>query len=302
MMVYFKLILTAFFWGGTFIAGRVVMKHVEPFSAAFLRFSVASVFLFLFAWKVEGGLPKIKKNQILPLVMLGATGVFLYNVFFFKGLQIIEAGRAAIIIANNPICIALLSAYFFKEKLNVLKIIGITLSVSGAFIVISRGSLMVITQGNLGWGELYIFGCVLSWAAFTLIGKSVLKDLSPIASITYSSILGGAFLSVPAFFEGILQNIARYTLTDWGGIFFLGFFGTVLGFVWYYEGLVRIGPTKASLFINFVPISAILFAFFILGEPLTVSLGGGTILVSFGVYLTNAASFRPAFEKSLFKG
>lgn len=301
-MIYFKLILTAFFWGGTFIAGRIVMENVEPFSAAFLRFCVASVFLILFAWKVEGGLPKIKKSQILPLVMLGATGIFLYNIFFFKGLQIIEAGRAAIIIANNPICIALLAAYFFKEKLNVVKVIGIVLSVFGAFIVISRGSLSVVTHGNLGWGELYIFGCVLSWAAFTLIGKAVLKDLSPIAAITYSSILGGAFLSVPAFFEGIFQNITRYTLSDWGGIFFLGFFGTVLGFVWYYEGLVRIGPTKASLFINFVPISAILLAFFILGEPLTVSLGLGTILVSFGVYLTNVASLRPAFEKGLFKG
>lgn len=301
-MIYFKLILTAFFWGGTFIAGRIVMENVEPFSAAFLRFCVASVFLILFAWKVEGGLPKIKKSQILPLVMLGATGIFLYNIFFFKGLQIIEAGRAAIIIANNPICIALLAAYFFKEKLNVVKVIGIVISVFGAFIVISRGSLAVVTHGNLGWGELYIFGCVLSWAAFTLIGKAVLKDLSPIAAITYSSILGGAFLSVPAFFEGIFQNITRYTLSDWGGIFFLGFFGTVLGFVWYYEGLVRIGPTKASLFINFVPISAILLAFFILGEPLTVSLGLGTILVSFGVYLTNVASLRPAFEKGLFKG
>jgi len=301
-MIYFKLILTAFFWGGTFIAGRIVMENVEPFSAAFLRFCVASVFLILFAWKVEGGLPKIKKSQILPLVMLGATGIFLYNIFFFKGLQIIEAGRAAIIIANNPICIALLAAYFFKEKLNTVKVIGIVLSVSGAFVVISRGNVAVVTHGNFGWGELYIFGCVLSWAVFTLIGKAVLKDLSPIVAITYSSILGGAFLSVPAFFEGIFQNITRYTLSDWGGIFFLGFFGTVLGFVWYYEGLVKIGPTKASLFINFVPISAILLAFFILGEPLTASLGIGTILVSFGVYLTNAASLRPAFEKGLFKG
>jgi drug/metabolite transporter (DMT)-like permease len=61
----------------------------------------------------------------------------------------------------------------------------------------------------------------------------------------------------------------------------------VLGFVWFYEGINHIGPTRAGLFINFVPISAILLAFLILGEPLTLSLLIGTLLVSTGVHLTN---------------
>lgn len=130
-----------------------------------------------------------------------ATGIFLYNIFFFKGLKLIEAGRAAIIIANNPICIALLSVCFFKEKLSFLKIIG---------------------------------------------------------------------------------------------IFYLGFFGTVIGFVWYYVGIKKIGPTKASIFINFVPVSAAILAFIILEEPLTLSLLIGTILVSSGVYLVNATFSSPS--------
>ena len=71
------------------------------------------------------------------------------------------------------------------------------------------------------------------------------------------------------------------------GVFYLGFFGTVIGFVWYYEGIRTIGPTKASLFINFVPVSAVALAFIVLAEPLTASLLTGTILVSLGVFLTN---------------
>jgi drug/metabolite transporter (DMT)-like permease len=71
------------------------------------------------------------------------------------------------------------------------------------------------------------------------------------------------------------------------GIFYLGIFGTVVGFVWYYEGIKKIGPTKASLFINFVPVSAVILAFLILDEPITLSLFIGTILVCAGVYLTN---------------
>ena len=160
------------------------------------------------------------------------------------------------------------------------------MSVSGALIVISRGNVFDILQGSLGLGEFYIFLCVLSWVSFSLLGKSVMADLSPLSSVTYSSIAGTIFLVVPALREGLADCI-YYSVSDWWNIFYLGFFGTVLGFVWFYEGINQIGPTRAGLFINFVPVSAILLAFLILGEPLTLSLLIGTLLVSAGVYLTN---------------
>ena len=286
MIIYLKLLLTAVFWGGTFVAGRSLAQNVGPYSAAFLRFAVAASFLVFLVWKSEGKSALIKKRQILPVLFLGLTGVFCYNVFFFKGLKLIEASRAAIIIANNPIFIALFAAVFFNEKLNALKITGIIISVSGAIIAISRGNLLEIVHGNLGMGEVYIFLCVASWVIFSLLGKAVMTELSPLSSVTYSSISGAALLFLPALREGLTDCI-YYSLSDWWNIFYLGFFGTVLGFVWFYEGIKHIGPTKAGLFINFVPISAILLAFLILGEPLTISLLLGTLLVSIGVYLTN---------------
>jgi drug/metabolite transporter (DMT)-like permease len=297
MLVYVKLILTAVLWGGTFIAGRVVARDVGPFSAAFFRFFIASIFLVLFTCKIEGRLPALRKRQIIPVFLLGMTGVFLYNVFFFKGLKIIHAGRAAVIIAGNPIFITLFSAYFFKEKLNLIKMAGIMLSVSGAVIVISKGSFNEIIAGGVGWGEIFIFGCVFSWVAYSLIGKAVMDGLSPLAAVSYSSIIGAFFLFFPALFEGMMHNFRLYHPVDWAGMFYLGFFGTVIGFVWYYEGIKKIGPMKASLFINFVPISAVVMAFFILNEPITPSLFIGTFLVCSGVYLTNKR-FTPHLVKS----
>ena len=286
MVTYVKLLLTAIFWGGTFVAGRSLAQHVGPYSAAFLRFAVASLFLVFITWKVEGRLALLKKGQLLPVFLLGLTGVFFYNVFFFKGLKLIEAGRAAIIIANNPILIALLSAAIFKEKLNAIKATGIFISVTGAILAISKGDFRVILQGHLGWGEFYIFLCVASWVTFSLLGKAVMSGLSPLASVTYSSLTGTLLLLIPAFREGIV-NCINFSIYDWWNIFYLGFFGTVLGFVWFYEGIKKIGPTKAGLFINFVPISAILLAFFLLDEPVTFSLLIGALLVTTGVYLTN---------------
>ncbi len=285
--IYFKLILTAVFWGGTFIAGRVVAANVGPYSAAFLRFVFASVVLLIFTRKVEGRLPKIKKKHIIPIILLGLTGICLYNIFFFKGLRIISASRAALIIANNPIFITIFASLIFKEKLNRIRTLGIIISVTGAIIVISKGSVTEILNGNLGWGELFIFLCVLSWAAFSLIGKTITEELSPLVTISYSSVAGTVFLLVPACFEGVLKDFVYYSPLDWLSILYLGIFGTAIGFVWYYEGIKALGPSKASLFINFVPISAVLLAFLLLGEPITLSLLVGTVFVSSGVYLTN---------------
>ena len=286
MITYFKLLWMAIFWGGTFVVGRTLSQTVGPFAAAFFRFAIASVFLVFLLRRAEGRLTWPQKSQIIPVILLGLTGALLYNFFFLKGLKMIEAGRASVIIANNPVFIALFSAYFFKERLNLVKVIGIIISVTGAIVVISRGQIFEILQGGLGLGEMYIFGCVASWVAFSLIGKAVMENLSPLRSVTYSSIAGTLFLAAPAFLEGGFGFLA-YSLSEWAGIFYLGFFGTVLGFLWYYQGIQKIGPTRAGLFINFVPISAILLAFMFIGEPITMSLLIGTVLVSSGVYLTN---------------
>jgi drug/metabolite transporter (DMT)-like permease len=299
MITYVKLLLMAVFWGGTFIAGRVTARDVEPFSAAFARFVFASGLLLVLTWRVEGRLPAVRRGHIFPLILMGMTGVFAYNIFFFKGLQSISAGRASVIVASNPILITLLSALFFKEKLGLVKASGILMSVTGAVVVISRGDVYQVLTGSLGWGELFIFGCVLSWVAYSLIGKVVMADLSPLIAVTYSAVAGTLMLFLPAYFEGVARDFVQYSPPTWLAIFYLAFFGTVLGFQWYYEGIQAVGPTKASIFINFVPISGVVLAFLTLGEPVTPSLLVGTILVSSGVYLTNSASLGWRLQRSL---
>jgi len=291
-LTYFKLLLAAVFWGGTFIAGKLISHNIDPFSAAFIRFFIASFFLIFLTIKIEGHLPRLAPDKIFIVFLLGLTGIFSYNLLFFSGLKYIQANQASLIIAGNPIFISLCSVIFFKETLNAMKIIGLCLSVTGALIVISNGNLLNILTLGIGKGELLIFGCVASWVAYSIIGKKAMNDLSPIVSVCYSSIAGTLLLFFPALFKGVFINIAFYKPVEWASLFYLGFFGTVLGFLWYYEGIKQIGPTKAGIFINFVPVSAIIFSFFILKEPLTFSLIIGAIFVITGVYLTNTVSFK----------
>ena len=287
MTIYIKQLLTAIFWGGTFIAGREISRNMDPYSAAFLRFAIASFFLILLLRLVEGKLPPLKKNQIIPVICLGLTGIFTYNILFFKGLQTVSAGRASLFIALNPIIITIFSSILFKEKLTPLRVIGILISVTGAIIVITYGDITQLFNNTLSSGDLYIFGCVISWVAYSLIGKLVLGGLSPLAAVCYSANIGAIALFFPAMSNGIHHHLFSYSLTEWSALFYLGFFGTVLGFFWYYEGINSIGPMKASIFINFVPVSAIILAYLILGEPITISLAIGAVLVICGVLLTN---------------
>ncbi|MFZ7125877.1 MAG: DMT family transporter [Desulfobacterales bacterium] len=292
---YVKLVLTAVFWGGTFIAGKITTRHMGPYSAAFLRFAIASIFLWAAVIRIEGKMPRLAARQMLPCLLLGLTGVFSYNVCFFKGLRLIEAGRAAIIIANNPIAIALFSALLFRESLTPRRLLGISISVFGAVTVISRGDYLHLLGGGVGWGELFILGCVASWVAFTLLGKVFIKEMTPLSSIFLASAVGALCLLPAALAEGLAAQAASIGMPGWASLFYLGFFGTVLGFVWYYEGIQAIGPMKAGVFINFVPVSAILLGFLILGEAITPSLLLGAALVLAGVWLTNTTSgFRKA--------
>ncbi|MCK5837709.1 MAG: DMT family transporter [Desulfobacula sp.] len=291
-MTYLKLLFAAIFWGGTFIAGKLISHNIDPFSAAFIRFFIASFFLIFLTIKIEGHLPRLAPDKIFIVFLLGLTGIFSYNLLFFSGLNYIQANQASLIIAGNPIFISLCSVIFFKETLSPMKIIGLCLSVTGALIVISNGNLLNILTLGIGKGELLIFGCVASWVAYSIIGKKAMNDLSPIVSVCYSSIAGTLLLFFPALFKGVFLNMASYKPVEWASLFYLGFFGTVLGFLWYYEGIKKIGPTKAGIFINFVPVSAIVLSFFILKEPLTFSLIIGAIFVITGVYLTNTISFK----------
>ncbi len=230
------------------------------------------------------------------------SGVFAYNFCFFKGLQSIHASRASLIVATNPIFISLLASLSFKEKMKWLNGVGVVLSVFGAMVVISRGDVQEIVRGNIGPGELFIFGCVASWVAYSLIGKVVMKDLSPLIAVSYSAVIGTVLLFWPAYSEGLLSKVVDYSTVDWLSLCYLGWFGTVLGFLWYYQGIQAIGPARASQFINFVPVSAIVLAFLLLGEPVTRSLITGAGLVLGGLYLTNAtrAGQRGSSQKGIY--
>ena len=285
-LLYAKLTAMTAIWGGTFISGRIVTQSLGPFSAAFCRYAVATLLLLLLTRRIEGRLPQLKSRQWLPVVLLGVTGVFAYNALFFLGLEQIPASRAALIVTTNPTVIALGAAIAFGHALTPLRLVGIGLGLLGAATVITDGTPWTILQGASP-GDLYLVGCVFSWAAYSLIGKAVMASLSPFAAITYACLVGTPLLLGPALREGLVRDAIAASPAVWLHVAYLAVLGTVVAFYWYYQGLQQLGPARASIFINFVPVVAVVLAAVILGEALSGALLVGGGLVVLGVFLTN---------------
>jgi drug/metabolite transporter (DMT)-like permease len=289
-LVYIKLVFVTLFWGGTFIAGRILAQQIPLMTAAAGRFAVAVTLLLFIAWKVEGGLPRLNRSQLAATAALGLTGIFLYNVCFFAALARMPAGRTALFVALNPIVTALAAAVLFRERLGTVKWLGIVIALLGAAVIITRGDLVSVLYDigrSVGLGEVLMFCAISSWAAYTLIGRSVLKGLTPIAATTYAALWGLLFLAVGAAFEFPDIEWSRFGWQVWASIFYLGAFGTVIGFVWYYEGVKAIGPSRTAVFNNLVPAFGIVLASLLLGEPILISMLVGGALAIIGVTLTN---------------
>jgi drug/metabolite transporter (DMT)-like permease len=143
-----------------------------------------------------------------------------------------------------------------------------------------------------------ILGCVVCWTAYTFIGRAATRTLSPLAATTYGCFVGWLMLCAAAAVDGAVFVVPDFSWRAWTGILFLGLFGTALGFTWFNAGVKRIGPARASAFINLVPVFAVLLGVVLLGERLSPSVLFGGALVIGGVILTNRRAPLPVRQEA----
>ncbi len=274
-------------WGGTFTSARLLGNELDPAISAFLRFFLASSFMLVLLYIKEGRLPTITKRQFLPLLGMGLTGIALYNLLFFYGLVHTEAGRGSLITATNPLLTALGAAFIFKEKFTLIRIFGFLLCVAGAILIITKGDLSALAQDGIGKGELAFIGCAFSWAAYTLIGRFMSDKLSSLAVIAYASCIGTVVLFLAALNSDLFGAISTLTMSAGLNLLYLSLLATVIGFVWFQDGVKALGAAKAAVFIYFMPVSAVFWAWLILDEKFTLVLALGAVLVISGIFLVN---------------
>ncbi len=287
-VTYVKLITAMAMWGGTWIAGRVIAQELSaPLAVAALRFVLSGLAVGGFMLLSEGRLPVPQSSRDWGLIWaLGFFGIFLYGLCFFFGLQRIPAGRGALVVALNPAVIVITAWLIGKERMTPRKAVGSLIALAGCLTVIGNGDPLALFQGTVGLGEWLIVGCVLSWTAYTFIGWQATGRFSPLATTFYASLSGAILLGLAALLQGDIDP-AAWSWRVWSGMGFLAIFGTAIAYTWFTDAVHRLGAGHASIFINLVPVFAVLQAALLLGERLGLAvLAGGTLVIA-GVWLTS---------------
>lgn len=293
---YFKLGAVTMIWGGTFVAGRYLANQVDPLLAASLRFILASLALLLFMLCARIPLARPRPRQLLRLAVLGFFGIFFYNLCFFYGLHYINASRASLIVALNPAVIGLASWWLFKERLGAAKVVGIAVCLAGAATVIVSRNPQVLQGALSTWqGDVLIFGCVLGWGIYSLASRALNQSLGPLQTVTWSVLLGTLMLTLVTALTGrfTVEAFASLHGPQVVSLLYLGVLGSALAYIGYYDGIRRIGATRAGVFIALNPLTAVVCGALLLGEQLTLPmvLGGAVILL--GIYLCNKPLAQP---------
>ena len=226
---YVKLLLTALFWGGTWVAGRVAVSEAAPLAVASWRFLIAALVLGGLLIAREGW-PRWSAGQWSKLSALGLSGVFFYNVFFLYGLQRVEAGRGALVVAFIPAMIALVDWLAFGLPMSPRKALGVVLALVGCLLVVTRGHPMQLFTGEVGLGEWLLLGTAVSWVAYTLISRHCSREFSALAMTFGGCLTGWAMLTAAALADGSLFALSATTWRGGSAIVFLGVFGTALAF------------------------------------------------------------------------
>jgi drug/metabolite transporter (DMT)-like permease len=287
---YARLVAVPAIWGGTFVAGKHVVATFSPLMGSFARYVIACVALVVAAFVIERGLPRVTRRQAAATFVLGALGIFAYNLFFMGALERLPASRAALIIALNPIVTITISALVLKERLRTRRWIGVAIALLGVWIVISHGDFAHLASAGIGLGEFFMLGAVTSWALYTIIGRRVLAGgLTPIAATNYAALWGTAMLGVVAAPQFGELQASQFDWRMLAALLYLGVLGTAVAFVWYYTSIKRFGAAIASIFNNLVPVFGVAISVLILGEPLLPSMLIGGAIAICGVMMVTRA-------------
>jgi drug/metabolite transporter (DMT)-like permease len=290
-LTYAKLVSAMFLWGGTWIAGRIIAQELSaPLAVAAVRFLIAGLVLAVVARLSTGRIPLPRGGRAWRVIWgLGFFGIFLYGLCFFFGLQHLPAGRAALVVALNPVVVVLVAWLLGQEKMNGRKALGCAVALAGCLTVLGNGDPLALLRGTIGLGEWLIVGCVLTWTAYTFIGRRATELLSPLATTLYASLAGALLLGLAALVHGDIAP-ADWSWRVWVSMLFLALFGTAIAYTWFTEAVHRLGAGHASVFINLVPVFAVLQAALLLDEHLGLPVLFGGMLVIGGVWMTTRHS------------
>jgi len=282
--IYLLMVCSAFFWAGAFIAGKYTVPYIPTFTLTFLRFFYATVILF-FVMKWTAVDFRLQKDKLPVYLFTGVVGMFGYHVLFFTALKYTTAINTSMIAATNPMVTTLLAFLFLRNKLGPRQIFGILLSFFGVLMTITGADIDLLRRFSFNAGDLWMLAAVTAWAAYGVFSKSKGKGIPPVV-LTYYSFLVCTVVLIPfVIFERPWELLDSIPVSAHLAVLYMSIFPSVIGYLVQQMAIKEIGPSRASIFVNLVPVFSIILAVLILGEALEPVKLLTAAMIIIGVYI-----------------
>ncbi len=286
---YLYLTLAMITVGSTVIASRVIASGMPPFTATALRFAAAFPFFLLLIRLTRTRLPSLSPRDWIILVVQAGAGSVGYTTLLISGLRLTTAADAGVIIGTLPVVAGALSVAVLGERPHSLMLSAIALAATGVlFIALSPDA----GSGSL-FGNALVFGAVICESLFILLNKNL---SSPIPALMQSALMTGIGFIVAMVAAVVVEGVPNtFPAGAMSAVIYYALVPTVAGFILWYAGAERVSGVEASLFTAVAPVSALLMAFVVLGEPLSrYRIGGvGCVLAAvlgIGLFQRRAAT------------
>lgn len=286
-ILFTEAVLAVSFWGASFVATKIALRYVSPFTVIWLRFAMGVVILAGAVW-IRGQFALPSRRELATYAMLGFLGITFHQWLQSTGLQTAQATTTAWIVATTPVFMAILGWAVLREQLNWLKWGGIGLAFLGVLLVVSKGDLEAISVGQIGtFGDFLVLLSAPNWAIFSVLSRPSLERTPASRMMLYVMATGWAFTSILFFGGPGLQELALLPWDGWGAIAFLGIACSGLAYIFWYDALQVLPASQVGAFLYLEPLVTVIVAGIVLVEPLLWAsfAGGGLILV--GVWLVN---------------
>jgi drug/metabolite transporter (DMT)-like permease len=290
---YLLLVLTTLAWGGNSVASRAAVGEVSAMALTCVRWGLVMAALFAFGWRrIVEGWPSVRA-QWKPILLMGATGYTGFNAIYFTAAHYTTAVNLSIIQGAMPVFIMLGAFAVFRSPIRMGQVLGMGVTIAGIAVVASKGDVATLARLHFNIGDLMMLACCAIYAGFTLALRK-LKNASGVAF--FAGLAIAAFVSsVPLLGWEIGSGAVQWpTPKGWLLLTYIALVPTALAQLGFMRAVAMIGPGRAGLFINLVPIFGALLAVLILREPFGLYHAAALALVLFGIFLAERSARRGA--------
>lgn len=266
----------------TFVKDVLAGSYMQSNGLVLLRLTGATLLFWVF--KNIGPKEKIDKKDYLTIFFGALFGVAINMLFYIKGLEFTTPIHASVIMITTPIIVLVLSAFYLKERITTLKVLGIILGFSGALVlsIYGKGNL---DGDNILLGNLFIFINAVSYSIYIIIIKKLTNKYHPFTFIRWLFLIG-FFLVLPFGFNQLkATQIETFTPYIYFAITFIVVGATFGTYVLNPLGLKHLKASTVSTFIYIQPVIAGVFAILMGSDGITSVKLIATTLIFAGVYL-----------------